>query len=69
MSDSELVAKFEKVRTLLRGGDLEDAEEVLQECIDRARVSTREFMEGLLDEFPEREIRSMLARLYWWNYI
>jgi hypothetical protein len=47
----------------------DEAEEILQKCIDAFRVRSREFMELLLSEFPDKEIQSLLATLYWWNYI
>ncbi|MHA2141791.1 MAG: hypothetical protein ACXADC_07000 [Candidatus Thorarchaeota archaeon] len=68
MDDSTLL-KFEHVRELFKGGKMTEAEELLQQCIDEYRVSSREFMETLLKEFSEQEVKDVLVRLYSWNYV
>jgi hypothetical protein len=69
MDDSSLLGMYEKVRGLFKAGKMSEAEELLQQCIDKSRVSSREFMETLLDEFEEQEVKDVLVRLYSWNYV
>jgi hypothetical protein len=69
MDESEFISHQEEVRMLFSSKRYDEAEVVLQKCIDAFRVRSREFMELLLSEFPNKEIQSLLATLYWWNYL
>ncbi len=69
MDESEFISHQKEVRMLFSSKRHDEAEVVLQKCIDAFRVSSREFMELLLSEFSDKEIQSLLAALYWWNYL
>jgi hypothetical protein len=69
MDESEFISYQEEVRLLFNNERYEEAEAILQKCIDAFRVKSREFMETLLDEYEDQNVKDTLVHLYFWNYI
>jgi len=58
-----------RVSDLFSGQKYDEAESLLQECINLKRVDTLKFMEHLRDTTTDQEVKDRLVRLYFFNHV
>ena len=69
MNETDIESKLLEMSTLFRTKKYDEAETLLQECIDTSRVFTKHFIMELIDSTDDPEVKERVTKLYFLNYL
>ena len=69
MPSEDITPDLDRVQELYSKGEIEDAEILLQKCINKARLLTHDFMKQIVDESNDESIKDSVLKLHFLNYV
>ena len=69
MSSEDITPDLDRVQDLYSKGEIEDAEILLQKCIDKARLPSHAFMEQIMRDSNDESIKDSVLKLHFLNYV
>ena len=69
LPSEEIASDLDEIRNLYKRGEIEEAEILLQKCIDRERLPSHDFMKQIIDESSDEAVKDSVLKMHFLNYV
>jgi len=69
LPSEETSPDLDEIRNLYKRGEIEEAEILLQKCIDRERLPSHDLMKQIMDESSDETVKDSILKMHFLNFV